>query len=245
MEPLGNLDLAATSSELRYAASHLSTRQNVDRLSTVDAAEHRFMTTRHDEDPELQRAIEEIRAGLRVETNSRRIFELYYPWVRRFFVRLGYTAHDSEDLAQETLGRVFSQIESFRSEGSFKSWLFAAAANLHRNEVRRRHREKRDAPEVPIDVPVEEGGSYEPQAAEVSPARAAYENERREALTRAVKELPRQMGYALALRIDQDLKYREIAAVLQISIETVKAHLSQARQRLRTELGEEYGEWVD
>jgi DNA-directed RNA polymerase specialized sigma24 family protein len=53
------------------------------------------------------------------------------------------------------------------------------------------------------------------------------------------------MGYALALRVDQDLKYREIAAVLQISIETVKAHLNQARQRLRTELGEEYGEWVD
>jgi RNA polymerase sigma-70 factor (ECF subfamily) len=203
------------------------------------------MRTRHDDDPDLRRAVTEIRAGLRVETNCRRIFELYYPWVRRFFSRLGHTAQDSEDLAQETLGRVFAQMESFRDEGSFKSWLFAAASNLHRNEVRRRHREKRAAPEIPIDAPAEDGSPREPPAPEVSPARAAYENERREALARAVKELPQQMGYALALRIDQDLKYREIASVLQISIETVKAHLSQARQRLRTELGEEYGEWVD
>ena len=78
-----------------------------------------------------------------------------------------------------------------------------------------------------------------------SPAQEAYERERREALARALEGLPPQMRQVLTLRIDQDLKYREIAEVLQISIETVKAHLFQARQRLRTELGEEYGQWVD
>ena len=34
-------------------------------------------------------------------------------------------------------------------------------------------------------------------------------------------------------RIDQQLKYREIAEILQISIETVKSQLFQARERLR------------
>lgn len=204
------------------------------------------MTFRSEEDPALQRAIAELQAGVRVEANSRRVFELYYPWVRRFFGRLGYTPQDSDDLAQETFGRVFDQMDSFRNDGSFKSWLFAVAANLHRNEHRRRHREKRDAPEVSLDETNEDGAPLrEPPAPEVSPAQVAYEKERREALARAVKELPPQMGQVLALRIDHDLKYREIAAVLQISIETVKAHLFQARQRLRSELGEEYGEWVE
>jgi RNA polymerase sigma-70 factor, ECF subfamily len=207
-------------------------------------AEHRWMTTRHEDDPELRRAIAELQAGTRVETQSRRVFELYYPWVRRFFARLGYAPQDSEDLAQETFRRVFDQIGSFRNDGSFKSWLFAVASNIHRNEARRRHREKRDAPEVSLDTPAEEGGLLrEPPASEASPARATYEKERREALARAIRELPPQMRQVLALRIDQDLKYREIAAVLQISIETVKAHLFQARQRLRTELGEDYGLW--
>lgn len=204
------------------------------------------MTTKGEDDPELRRAIAELRAGARIEANSRRIFDLFYPWVRRFFVRHGYTAQDSEDLAQETFYRVFRQIESFRNESSFKSWLFAVAANLHRNEHRHRHREKRDAPEVSIDVPAEPGGRpLDPPDPEVSPAQAAYENERREALARAVRELPPQMRQVLTFRVDRDLKYREIATVLQISIETVKAHLFQARQRLRAELGEDFGEWMD
>ena len=53
------------------------------------------------------------------------------------------------------------------------------------------------------------------------------------------------MRQVLTFRVDRDLKYREIATVLQISIETVKAHLFQARQRLRAELGEDFGEWTD
>jgi len=202
------------------------------------------MTIGHEDN--LRRAITELQAGVRVEANSRHVFELCYPWVRRFFRRLGYTLEDSEDLAQETLSRIFAQVGSLRSDSSFKSWLFATAANLHRNESRRRHREKRDAPEIPLDVSGEDDAPQrEPPSRDVSPAREAFEKERREAMMRAVKELPPQMGQVLALRIDQDLKYREIAAVLQISIETVKAHLFQARQRLRTELGESYGEWVE
>lgn len=202
------------------------------------------MTIRHEDDPELRRAIAELQAGARVEASSRLIFEVYYPWVCRFFARQGHPRDDSEDLAQETMRRAFAQLGSWRHDGSFKSWLFAVAANLHRNEVRRRHREKRDAPEVSLESPAQDDAPLpEPPAPDASPARMAYQKERREALARAMRGLPPQMRQVLALRVDQDLKYREIAAVLQISIETVKAHLFQARQRLRTELGEEYGAW--
>ena len=195
---------------------------------------------------DIRRAVSELQAGVRVEANSRLIFERFYPWVRRYFMRLGYTPQDSEDLAQETFGQVFPRIDSFRGEGSFKSWLFASAANLHRNENRRRHRVKRDAPEVSLDATDDDGTPLrDPVAPGGSPARTVYQAERRQALAQAMKGLPPQMKQVITLRVDQDLKYREIAAVLQISVETVKAHLFQARQRLRTELGDEYGEWTD
>jgi RNA polymerase sigma-70 factor, ECF subfamily len=204
------------------------------------------MTPGREDDPETERAVAELQDGVRVEPNSRLLFERHYPLVVRFFRRLGYTAQDSEDLAQDTLERVLRQIGSFRGEGSFKSWLFAAAANLHRNEHRRLHREKRNAPEVSIDATTEDGARlYEPVAPDASPAREVYQREREDALARAVNALPPQMRQVLNLRIGQGLKYREIATLLQISVETVKAHLFQARQRLRTELGEDFGEWVD
>lgn len=204
------------------------------------------MTNRREIDDDIERAVSELQAGIRVEVNSRLIFERFYPWVRRFFARLGYTAQDSEDLAQETLSQVFHRIGSFRNDGSFKSWLFASAANLHRNEHRRRRRVKRDAPEVSLDDTDESGAPLRhPLAPGSSPAQTAYQVERTQALARAMKGLPPQMRQVISLRVDRDLKYREIAAVLQISVETVKAHLFQARQRIRTELGEDYGEWMD
>lgn len=205
------------------------------------------MSSGREEDFDLQRAILELQSGADVEANSRYVFEIFYPWVRRFFARLGHTPQDSEDLAQVTFSQVFERIGSFRHDGSFKSWLFAVAANLHRNEYRRRHREKRSAPEISIDAPRDDDGvpPPEPAAPDAGPDRAVYTRERREALARAMEGLPPQMRQVLSLRVDQDLKYREIAAVLQISVETVKAHLFQARQRLRTELGDGYGEWGD
>lgn len=195
---------------------------------------------------DLSREILELQEGVRVEDNSRRIFELYYPWARRFFGRFGHTPQESEDLAQETFSQVFERIGSFRREGSFKSWFFAVASNVHRNQHRWRHREKRRNPEVSIDTAADPDASpLELPSLEAAPDRAAYEKERREALAQAMARLPPQMRQVLALRVDQDLKYREIATVLQISVETVKAHLFQARERLRSALGEDWARWED
>ena len=204
------------------------------------------MTHRFEDDADLQRAVLELQSGSRIEDNSRLVFERYYPWVRRFFERLGYTPQDSEDLAQEVFSKAFRQIGSFRRDGSFKAWLFAVASNLHRNQRRNRFREKRRGQELSIEATGESGERlYEPETEAPSPERATYQRERWEAAAKAVRELPPQMGRALALRVDQDLKYRDIAVVLQISIETVKAHLFSARQRVRDELGEDFGEWLE
>jgi RNA polymerase sigma-70 factor (ECF subfamily) len=59
-----------------------------------------------------------------------------------------------------------------------------------------------------------------------------------ERLLMALRRFPPQMRRCFLLRFDQGLKYREIAAVMHLSIETVKSQLGQARQRLRSEVGD-------
>lgn len=206
-----------------------------------------LMTANRKGDSDVLRRVQEIQAGTAVEANSRFLFERYYRWVRGFFERRGHPPEEAEDLAQETFLQLFREIASFRGDSPFESWLFAVAANLLRNERRSRKRKKRDAPEVPLDGPGDLAGGpgYDPPAGGWSPARAAFERERQEALGRALQALPPQMRQCLALRLGQELKYREIATLLKISVETVKAHLFQARRRLRAELGEQYGEWRD
>lgn len=75
-----------------------------------------------------------------------------------------------------------------------------------------------------------------PQAISVDPLEETLRDESRRLLREAVGELPPSMRRCVQLRIDRSLKYREIAAILMVSVDTVKTQLHQARQRLKGDL---------
>lgn len=192
--------------------------------------------------------VRDLQAGIAVEENSRRIFVRYFPWVRGFFGRRGFPPREAEDLAQDTLFQVFREISQFCERSTFEAWLFAVAANVWRNELRRRRTNKRRGEEVSLEPESREDGSG--GASEIadegrSPERAIFEKERQAALWAAVGRLPPQMRKCLILRLDRELKYREIAVLLKLNIDTVKAHLFHARQRLKEELGDDFADWND
>ncbi|HEX4953396.1 MAG TPA: sigma-70 family RNA polymerase sigma factor [Thermoanaerobaculia bacterium] len=183
---------------------------------------------------QLVQALREARGG---ELEMRRLFELYYAPVVHFFSRRGVAPEDCLDLTQETFLDIYKGIGSFRAEARFDTWLFAVAANAHREMLRRRGAEKRSGQEVPLAEGSAEAEEGQPRGVELAsaerlPDETTLDRERTRLLAAAIEELPAQMRKCLLLRIDQDLKYREIAVLLRISVETVKAHLFQARQRL-------------
>jgi RNA polymerase sigma factor (sigma-70 family) len=65
-----------------------------------------------------------------------------------------------------------------------------------------------------------------------------FAKEASQRLREEIQRLPPQMCNCVLLRVYQELKYREIGVVLRISIDTVKSHLYQAKDRLRVHLGE-------
>jgi RNA polymerase sigma factor (sigma-70 family) len=90
--------------------------------------------------------------------------------------------------------------------------------------------------ELSLDLPPDEESiprSRELVSGEGTALDSMIERERRAALLKALKELPPQMRICCELRYIRGLKYHEIAAVMKVSIETVKAHLHQARKRLQ------------
>jgi RNA polymerase sigma-70 factor, ECF subfamily len=180
------------------------------------------------------------------DESFRRLFEEHYRKVFLFFVRRGFPDDECEDLAQEVFLRVHKHLGSFRGEARVETWLFQIAANLYRNTLRGKAALKRQALEVVLNeeavpaAPEPAGPLHE--AAEPGPFEQVLAKERSRILHGAIEELPCQMRRCLLLRVDQDLKYREIAELLRISIETVKAHLFQARQLLRIRLGAEFAE---
>jgi RNA polymerase sigma-70 factor, ECF subfamily len=190
-----------------------------------------------DQDP-TPRLIENIQAGKEVEESSRKLFELHYRKVIGFFCRRGFSSEESRDLTHDVFFRVFNAIATFRRESRFEKWLFEIALNVYRNKLRSLGAEKRDAVEVSIDIsPDDEGAPKEPPSEEKNTLDVMVERERRAKLLAALKDLPPQMRACCELRYIQGLKYHEIAKVMKISIETVKAHLHQARKRLIEKLG--------
>ena len=69
---------------------------------------------------------------------------------------------------------------------------------------------------------------------EPSPLEEAQHREQVAALREALETLPPQMRRCVLLRLYHGLKYREVAATMNVSLDTVKAHLGQATARLRT-----------
>jgi RNA polymerase sigma-70 factor (ECF subfamily) len=155
------------------------------------------------------------------EESFREIFRLYHARV----------------LAQETFFSAFKALSSFRHESSFLVWLFGIMERIYKNELRRRKAEKRDGVEVSIETSGYEGGAFLDLAVEDEGLLSQLiSREQIQALRVALERLPEQMRQCCVLRYERGLKYQEIAGLMKISIETVKAHLFQGRKRLAAEL---------
>lgn len=184
------------------------------------------------------------------ESSFRQIFSRYHGAVYNFFANRGFSKEESRDLAQETFLEAFRSLPSFRGEASFETWLFAIAKNVWRLELRRRSRNKRNGEELSLEEIAEcrqipaAGGTGGPS--DVEPPLDRFLGKERALLLRsAVDDLPEQMRNCLMLRLVQELKYNEIATLLQISPGTVKSQLFEARSRLRKRLSELLDEIVE
>lgn len=172
------------------------------------------------------------------EEAFRQLFSLYYRPLAFFFSQKGFSPDEALDLIQETFLRVFKSMDTFRSEGPFRAWLFRIATNIYRNTLRERGTQKRDGQEVSLDEASDQPTTVEVIAVQDQPLQHVLEEERLQKLRDAMNDLPPQMRRCVQLRTDRDMRYREIAELLGVSIDTVKAHLYQARLQLRARLAD-------
>jgi RNA polymerase sigma-70 factor (ECF subfamily) len=172
----------------------------------------------------------------------RKIFDEHYGRVVRFFAARGFSNEESSDLAQETFLRVYKGLETFRGDSHLETWLFQIARNLSLNVLRDRGARKRSGTEIPLEDIGEphQPGPGTPQQAmdpEGVPLDDLLTEERVRLVHQALAELPPRMRRCVLLRIEQELKYEEIAVVMQTSVDAVKALLYRARKQLQDQLG--------
>lgn len=200
----------------------------------------RGMGPMNDDERDVQIWIERWQRGIDREENFRKIFQEYYRRVYVLFAKWGFGDVECEDLAQETFLRVHRNLAGFRGDSKFATWLWEVAANVYKNTLRSRGTQKRDAQEVSLDASDADGAAggsvMALESRERDPLADLLLGERAQKLHEAMGSLPPQMRRCVELRVSRDMKYREIAEQMNVSIDTVKAHLFQARQILKTKL---------
>lgn len=141
--------------------------------------------------------------------------------VGRFLYGSGADAGEIEDLVQESLYRAFRGLSRWRRHAAFRSWLFTIAANLLRDEFRRRKGRRVIALEN-RDLPDRSDPHGELAAAEA------------EARVRAgVAGLPRMQREVFLLRAQEGAGYDEIAAALGTTPGAARVHYHHAVKRLK------------
>jgi RNA polymerase sigma-70 factor, ECF subfamily len=164
-----------------------------------------------------------------VTAHRDRVFNITY--------RMLGNRHEAEDVAQEVFIAVFKQIDNFREESKFSTWLYRVAVNHCKNRLKYlKRRFDKDREEINDDTTTAGSngtiGSHVPSA----PDRALQGAQMEKVLADAINKLDEEQRMVVILRDVEDLSIEEICAITDLPDGTVKSRLHRARLALRKTL---------
>jgi len=159
-----------------------------------------------------------------------RLFDLHADFVYRVLLRLGVPRADAEDCVQDVFLVVAHRLADYVEKGSIRAWLFVIARQvaLHaqRSSRRRAHYHLAIVPPVPTD----------------DPHRELVRKQAVELVHEFLAELDEAQAQTFYLAEVEQLSVPEIAAALDVKLNTVYSRLRLARQRLALWLSARVGD---
>jgi RNA polymerase sigma-70 factor, ECF subfamily len=157
-----------------------------------------------------------------------RLFERHRTLVFRFAYQMIPRRDDAEDIVQEAFVRAYQNLERYRDEAKFTTWLLRIVTNLCTDQARMSTR--RQALEQQ-----ESGGglTWMTVGNTDDPVQNLEADRRVEALRRALAALPIHHRTAIVLRDVEERDYADIAAILGCTVGGAKLRVLRARRALR------------
>jgi len=151
---------------------------------------------------------------------------------------LSRNAADAEDLVQETFLKALRGFESFEPDSNFKAWIFRILRNTYLTSRSGLAVNRTVALENELNETGESGPAQYPEGAidRQTPETNLLQMADRAALQAAMETLPPPLLEVILLCDVEEMKYKEIAATLEIPIGTVMSRIARARIALRTAL---------
>jgi RNA polymerase sigma-70 factor, ECF subfamily len=143
---------------------------------------------------------------------------------------------EAEDVAQETVIKVYQNLAKFRGDSQFRTWVLSIARNEGLGRLRKVSSRREDSLDADTD---EQTGDYTPAILtswREIPSEALEQKELGNLLRKAIEGLPEIYRNVVLLRDIEEMDIRETAVALGISEASVKVRLHRARALLQRNL---------
>ena len=181
-----------------------------------------------------------IRAAQRGDQDAfEQLVRMYDQSVLRLAMYLLRSPEDARDVYQEAFLRVFRNLQTFRFDCSFHTWLYRIVTNICLDQLRKRKVRKEESAVVETaDGNIDRMEAFEEEAAHADPERTAWNRQLRQRIENALGDLTPRERMVFELRHYQGLRLRNIGEMLGTTEEAAKNCLFRATQKMRVVLGD-------
>ena len=159
----------------------------------------------------------------------RDLFDLYKDRIYALCRHMAGNAEDAEDLTQDVFISAFRNINTFRAEAAFSTWLYRIASNRCAAEFRKKSPASRSFERLnDLDAA--------PPSPGPNPEDLVVRKELTGRVEAAVAALPENLRLIFVLGTLEGMRYREVAEIASCSEEAVKMRIHRARKRVRDSL---------
>ena len=164
-----------------------------------------------------------------VEKYQQRVYTMVYGMLRN--------QEDARDITQDAFVKAYNNLDSFRLESSFYTWLYRIAMNLAIDVTRRRKRRPTAEFDEAIGAKENDGQLSEVHQTQ-NPGKAFERKQLYGRIMDAVEELPEDQRQVILLRELEGLSYKQISEILGVAEGTIMSRLFYARKRLQKTLAD-------
>jgi len=149
----------------------------------------------------------------------------YYPRVYASIFSFIKSKEDSEDLSQQTFIKVWQQLDTFRGDSAFFTWVYRIAINLAKNFVTSSGFKKQKINTSIEDTEIDISSFNDIES-------TVIHDESLEEINDYIDTLPESLKTAFVLREVEGKSYEDIAMITQTPIGTVRSRIFRARESI-------------
>ena len=156
----------------------------------------------------------------------------YRDRLMNFVYRFVNDYEQSEDIAQETLIKLYTHKHYYKNIAKFSTWIYTIAANLAKSELRKKKTRK----VTNLSQMSTEEREYELPAVQPETDQSIESEFIQKRIQAAINTLPLHFKTVIILRDIQELSYDDISNIAEVPLGTVKSRINRARIQLQKEL---------